>query len=174
MNNTSGCPYHKTSDSFKPFDLTDPFPFYRQAREEEPVFFSEELGYYVVTRFQDIKDVFGNWKTFTSENAQSPFRPIAPKAKALLDEGGLVGLSGLSGRIPPDHTRIRRIVSMAFNVGRFRKLEPKIRDLAVNMIEAFADKGQTNIITDLTHDLPAYVIFMLLGVPNEEVQQVKS
>ncbi len=174
MNNTSGCPYHKTSDSFKPFDLTDPFPFYKQAREEEPVFFSEELGYYVVTRFQDIKDVFGNWKTFTSENAQSPFRPIAPKAKALLDEGGLVGLSGLSGRIPPDHTRIRRIVSMGFNVGRFRKLEPKIRDLAVNMIEAFADKGQTNIITDLTHDLPAYVIFMLLGVPNEEVQQVKS
>jgi cytochrome P450 len=174
MNNTSGCPYHKTSDSFKPFDLTDPFPFYKQAREEEPVFFSEELGYYVVTRFQDIKDIFGNWKTFTSENAQSPFRPIAPKAKALLDEGGLVGLSGLSGRIPPDHTRIRRIVSMAFNVGRFRKLEPKIRDLAVNMIEAFADKGQTNIITDLTHDLPAYVIFMLLGVPNDEVQQVKS
>lgn len=174
MNNSSGCPYHKTSDSFKPFDLTDPFPFYKQAREEEPVFFSEELGYYVVTRFQDIKDIFGNWKTFTSENAQSPFRPIAPKAKALLDEGGLVGLSGLSGRIPPDHTRIRRIVSMAFNIGRFRKLEPKIRDLAVNMIEAFADKGQTNIITDLTHDLPAYVIFMLLGVPNDEVQQVKS
>ncbi|AFK04374.1 cytochrome P450 [Emticicia oligotrophica DSM 17448] len=174
MNTAIGCPYHKVSESFKPFDLTNPFPFYKQAREEEPIFFSEELGYYVVTRFQDIKEIFGNWKVFTSENAQSPFKPIAPKAKALMEEGGLIGLSGLSGRIPPDHTRIRRIVSMAFNVGRFRKLEPKIRELAINMIEDFAAKGKTNIIKDLAYDLPAYVIFMLLGVPNEEVQQVKS
>lgn len=174
MNTATGCPYHKVSESFKPFDLTNPFPFYKQAREEEPIFFSEELGYYVVTRFQDIKEIFGNWKTFTSENAQSPFKPIAPKAKALMEEGGLIGLSGLSGRIPPDHTRIRRIVSMAFNVGRFRKLEPKIRELATSMIDGFSEKGQTNIIKDLAYDLPAYVIFMLLGVPNEEVQQVKS
>ncbi len=174
MNTAVGCPFHKASEAYKPFDLTNPFPVYKQAREEEPIFFNEELGYYVVTRFQDIKDIFGNWKVFTSENAQSPFKTIAPKAKALMDEGGLVGLSGLSGRIPPDHTRIRRIVSMAFNMSRFKKLEPRIRDLAVSMIDDFSHKGKTNIIKDLAYDLPAYVIFMLLGVPNEDVQQVKS
>lgn len=174
MNAAVGCPFHKASEAYKPFDLTNPFPVYKQAREEEPIFFNEELGYYVVTRFQDIKDIFGNWKVFTSENAQSPFKTIAPKAKALMDEGGLVGLSGLSGRIPPDHTRIRRIVSMAFNMSRFKKLEPRIRDLAVSMIEDFSHKGKINIIKDLAYDLPAYVIFMLLGVPNEDVQQVKS
>lgn len=175
MENAQGCPYSsKMNASFKPFDLTDPFPFYKQSREEEPIFYSEELGYWVVTRFQDIKEIFGNWKAFASENAQQPLRPILPKAKALMDAGGMVGLSGLSGRIPPDHTRIRRVVSMAFNIPRIKKLEPRIRTLAIDMIEKIRPQGEAEIIRELAYDLPAFVIFMLLGVPNEDVQQVKS
>ena len=172
---TSGCPFHHAiSDEFEPFDLTNPFPFYKKSREEQPVFFSEELGYYVVTKYDDVKEVFKDWKTFTSENAQSPFKPIAPKAKKLMEDQGLVGLSGLSGRIPPDHTRIRRIVSMAFNLARIKKLEPRIRELAIEMIDAFKNDGQAELVKQLTYDLPAYVIFMLLGVPKEDVKQVKS
>ena len=175
MKDIQGCPYHsKMNTEFKPFDLTDPFPFYKQSREEEPIFFNEELGYWVVTRFQDIKDIFFNWQAFASENAQQPLRTILPKAKALMDEGGLVGLSGLSGRIPPDHTRIRKVVSMAFNIPRIKKLEPRIRALAIEMIEKIKPQGEAEIIRELAYDLPAFVIFMLLGVPNEDVQQVKS
>jgi cytochrome P450 len=174
MSSTAQCPYHKISDDFEPFDLTNPFPFYERAREEQPVFFSQELGYYVVTRYEEIKEVFKNWKVYTSQNAQSPFKPIHPSAKKLMEEQGLVGLSGLSGRIPPDHTRIRRIVSMAFNLARIKKLEPRIRELAIQMIAAFKDDNHAEIVKQLSYDLPAYVIFMLLGVPKEDVQQVKS
>ncbi|TAE27151.1 MAG: cytochrome P450 [Cytophagales bacterium] len=170
----SVCPYHQGQETFKPFDLTNPFPFYKQARHEQPVFFSEELGYYVVTRYEDIKAVFSNWRTYTSENAQSPFRPIAPKAKALMEAQGMIGLSGLSGRVPPDHTRIRRIVSMAFNLSRIKKLESRIRALAIETIGRFEGDGQAELIRQLAYDLPALVIFMLLGVPAEDVQQVKS
>jgi cytochrome P450 len=168
------CPYHKISDDFKPFDLTNPFPFYQKSRNEQAVFYSEELGYYVITRYEDIKAVFSNWKIYTSENAQSPFKPIAPKAKALMEAQGMIGLSGLSGRIPPDHTRIRRIVSMAFGLSRFKKLEPRIRALAIEMIARFQHNGHAEMIRQLAYDLPAYVIFMLLGIPDEDVQQVKS
>ncbi len=113
----SECPFHsKLGAKFKPFDLQDPFPFYKKAREEEPVFYNEELGYWVVTKHEAIKNVFKNWKTYTSENAQSPLQKLDPEAKKILDDAGMIGLSGLSGRIPPGHTRIRRIVSMAFNV----------------------------------------------------------
>ncbi len=170
----SACPYHQGRETFKPFDLTNPFPFYTQARHEQPVFFSEELGYYVITRYEDIKAVFSNWRTYTSENAQSPFRPIAPGAKALMEAQGMIGLSGLSGRVPPDHTRIRRIVSMAFNLSRIKKLEPRIRALATETIGRFDGDGQAELIRQLAYDLPALVIFMLLGVPAEDVQQVKS
>jgi cytochrome P450 len=169
-----GCPFHKISEDFKPFDLSNPFPFYKKSRDEQPVFYSQELGYYVVTRYDDIKAIFSNWKTYTSENAQSPFKPMAVKAKKLMEDQGMIGLSGLSGRIPPDHTRIRRIVSMAFGLSRFKKLEPRIRALAVEMISQFKDDGHAEIIKQLAYDLPALVIFMLLGVPNEDVQKVKS
>jgi cytochrome P450 len=174
MNIPVGCPYHKISEDFSPFDLSNPFPFYKKSRDEQPVFYSQELGYYVVTRYDDIKAIFSNWKTYTSENAQSPFKPMAPKAKKLMEDQGMIGLSGLSGRIPPDHTRIRRIVSMAFGLSRFKKLEPRIRALAIEMISQFKDDGHAEIIKQLAYDLPALVIFMLLGVPNEDVQQVKS
>jgi cytochrome P450 len=174
MNIPVGCPYHKISEDFQPFDLSNPFPFYKKSRDEQPVFYSQELGYYVVTRYDDIKAIFSNWKTYTSENAQSPFKPMAAKAKKLMEDQGMVGLSGLSGRIPPDHTRIRRIVSMAFGLSRFKKLEPRIRALAIEMISQFKDDAHAEIIKQLAYDLPALVIFMLLGVPNEDVQQVKS
>jgi cytochrome P450 len=174
MNIPVGCPYHKISEDFSPFDLSNPFPFYKKSRDEQPVFYSQELGYYVVTRYDDIKAIFSNWKTYTSENAQSPFKPMATKAKKLMEDQGMIGLSGLSGRIPPDHTRIRRIVSMAFGLSRFKKLEPRIRALAIEMISQFKDDGHAEIIKQLAYDLPALVIFMLLGVPNEDVQQVKS
>lgn len=172
----SGCPFHAKaiSEEFKPFDLTNPFPFYQKAREEAPIFFNEQLGYWVVTQYKDIREIFTNWKTFTSENAQSPFKPIAPKAKALMDEGGMIGLSGLSGRVPPDHTRIRRVVSMAFTLGRVRKLEPRIRALAIKMIDKLAKKSEADIIKELAYDLPALVIFMLLGVPDKDVKKVKT
>lgn len=169
----SGCPFMSKED-FNPFDLSDPFQQYKEFREEKPVFFSEELGYYVVTQYEDVKAIFSNWKTYTSQNAQSPFKPISPKAKALMEEQGLVGLSGLSGRIPPDHTRIRRIVSMAFSLKRIKKLEPRIRELAIKMITKFKDDGEAEIVKQLAYDLPALVIFMLLGVPDEDVEKVKS
>lgn len=171
----SACPYHsKLSKEFKPFDLTDPFPVYKKAREEEPIFYSEELGYWVVTRYADIKEIFGNWQVFTSENAQTPPKPVPESVRKIMVEGGIVGLSGLSGRIPPDHTRIRRIVTMAFTPKRLRKLEPDIRALAIEMIEKFEHNNHAELVKELVYDLPAFVIFMLLGVPKEEVAQVKA
>lgn len=174
MEKSSGCPFHTLGESFKPFDLTDPFPFYAKARSEEPIFFSEELGYYVVSKYRHIKEIFGNWQAFSSENAQTPPKPVPVSVKKIMEAGGIVGLSGLSGRIPPDHTRIRRIVTMAFTPKRLRKMEPEIRALAIDMIEKLATKTQAELVKELVYDLPAYVIFLLLGVPKEDVAQVKA
>ena len=61
-----GCPFSNASIDFDPFDITDPFAFYEWARAEAPVFFSEELQYYVVAGHADIKAVFEDWRTFSS------------------------------------------------------------------------------------------------------------
>ena len=87
MEKIVGCPYHsKLQAEFKPFDLTNPFPFYQKARTEEPVFYNEELGYWVVTRYADIKEVFGNWQVFLldlrmASSQNIPLQALQPLAK---------------------------------------------------------------------------------------------
>jgi cytochrome P450 len=161
-------------ESFDPFDLTDPFPFYRRARKEAPIFYSPKLGSWVFSRYEDIKSIFNDWKTFSSENAQSPFWPLAEETQRILIQGGFEGRSGLSARIPPEHTRLRTIVQGAFGPRRFKAIEPQIRDIIKRAVDAFADKGEADLIRDFAYDVPALVIFCLLGVPPEEAPHVKA
>jgi cytochrome P450 len=160
--------------AFDPFDLTDPFPFYRRARKEAPIFYSQKLGSFVFARYDDIKAVFDDWKTFSSENAQSPFWPLAEETQRILSQGGFEGRSGLSARTPPEHTRLRRIVQGAFGPRRFKAIEPQIRAIINRAIDAFARNGEADLIRDFAYDVPALVIFCLLGVPDEEAPHVKA
>ena len=162
------------SCAFRPFELEDPFEFYARARAEEPVFFSEELGYWVVTRYADIHAIFKAPKVFSSENTQAPYKPRPPAVERVLDEGDFRAYSGLSGRQPPEHTRLRGFIAQAFTPRRVATLEPQIRELAETMIDAFADRGTIDLVAALTYELPALVIFRLLGIPDEDVPRVKE
>ena len=163
-----------TSAAFDPFDLTDPFPFYRRARAEAPIVYSPKVGSWVFFRYEDIKAIFNDWMAFSSENAQSPFWPLAEETQRILRQGGFEGRSGLSARIPPEHTRLRTIVQGAFGPRRFKAIEPQIRDIMNRAIDAFAGRGEADLIRDFAYDVPALVIFCLLGVPPEEAQHVKA
>jgi cytochrome P450 len=167
-------PAELIGELFDPFDLTDPFAFYRRARNEAPVFYSPKLGSWVFSRYDDIKAIFRDWKTFSSENAQSPFWPLAEETLRILKAGGFEGRSGLSARVPPDHTRLRSIVQDAFGPRRFKALEPQIRNIMNEAVDAFADKGEADLIADFAFEVPALVIFCLLGVPPEEAPHVKA
>ena len=168
------CPYSNASADFNPFDLVNPFPFYEWARAEEPVFYSDELGYFVVTRYQDIKAVFDNWQVFSSDNAQAPVRPMCAEGREIMRQGGFTAYSGLSARVPPDHTRIRKIAQSCFGPRRFKSIEPQIRAIINRAIDAFADRGKANFFSEFAYDVPALVLFKLVGIPDTDVPKVKS
>jgi cytochrome P450 len=170
-----GCPFHgDVAADFRPFDLADPFAFYERARREQPVFFSEELGFWVVTRHDDIRAIFKEPATFSSEITQAPYKERPPEVRRVLDEGEFTAYSGLSARQPPDHTRLRGFIKKAFTPRRVAVLEPQIREIAVRMIDAFDASGEpVDLVSALTYELPALVIFRLLGVPDEDVADVK-
>jgi hypothetical protein len=163
---------------FEPFDLTDPFPAYQRLREEEPVMFDERIGYWVVSRYSDIKEVFADWETFSSENAQAPVRPVGDLAKTVMTEGGFTAYSGLSARVPPDHTRIRKIATKAFTPRRYKVMEPMIRDnvrrLVADMTSRHPDGRGGDLVADLAWDLPTITILTLLGVSTEAIPLVKE
>ena len=105
------------ADEFQPFDVSEPFAFYQRARSEATVFYSPELDYWVVPRYEDVLAILRDPATFSSENAQSPFRPQPPAVERILGSG-LSAKSGLLGRNPPDHTRLRSFVNRAFTPRR--------------------------------------------------------
>jgi cytochrome P450 len=169
---TFGHDYH----GFEPFKLTDPFPAYKELRAEAPVMWDDRINMFVVSRYEDVKAVFDNWETFSSKDAQSPVRPLCAEAKKIMADGGFTAYSGLSARIPPEHTRIRAVATKAFTPRRYKVLEPFIRENADALIDAMIAKGASSadILPDLAYDLPTLTIFALIGVPNDMVDLVKD
>ncbi len=159
---------------FDPYDIADPFGLYARARAEAPVFFSEATGYWVVSRYDDILAIFKDPATFSSENTQQPFKERPPEVQRVFDEAGKAHGSGLSGIQPPDHTRLRGFISKAFTPRRVAAMEPDVRAMTLGMIERFERRGSADLVADLAFELPALVIFHLLGVPEHDVPLVKE
>ena len=167
--------FTKNYHGFEPFKLSNPFPAYAELREEAPVMFDDRINMFVVTRYDDVKGVFEDWETFSSKDAQQPIRPLGPQAKQVMKDGGFTTYSGLSARIPPEHTRIRAVATKAFTPRRYKVLEPFIRENADRLIDAMVAKGtdSADILPDLAWDLPTITIFTLIGVPTDMIEQVK-
>lgn len=174
MTQTNPHPIPPIVEEYDPFDLLDPFPFYVKARSEAPIFYSPELDYWVITRYEDIKAIFRDLETFSSEITGKPLVPFSPAVQKVLDEGEFAVSSGISGMMPPDHTRVRSFLNKGFTPRRVEKLEGPIRQRTNELIDLFAGVGRADLVRQLTYDLPALVVFILLGVPDEDVQYVKQ
>ncbi len=167
-----GCP---VSHQFDPLDLRDPFPLLAQARTEEPIFYNAAIDYWIITRHEDVKAVFRDHETFTAANTITPIEPFSAEVQQMLAAGNYTPVPVLSNNVPPDHTRIRKLVNKLFLPRRMRHFEPAIRALARERIGALMDEGnRADIVAALTYDFPAHVLFHVLGVPDEDVPQVKA
>src|SRR3954469_8955685 len=167
-----GCPAHH---GYEPFHQHDPFPAYAALRAEEPVMYDERIGYWVVTRYDDVRSIFGDWETFSSENAQAPVRERGADARRIMEEGGFTAYSGLSARVPPEHTRIRKVVAKAFPPRRYKLLEPEIRAHVVRLVEAMLtrDTKRGDLVRDLAYDVPTVTILTLIGADIDQVDTFK-
>lgn len=162
---------------FDPFGtayLADPYEVLRTLRQEQPIFYDEELDYWVLTRYADVDAVFRDPDTFSAVLVQDPIFALSPKAVAILSEGfrPLKTLSNLDG---PEHVRTRRATMVGFSPGRLRGMEPLIRHTAADHLEAMAAAGTpADFIAALAYPLPAAIIFALLGFPPEDTEMLKG
>ena len=164
---TTRLPAHRLGRAFAPFDLADPFPFYARAREEAAIFYSPEIDFWVCHALRRHPRDLQGPRDFSSENTQSPFRERPAEVQRGARRGGMTGFSGLSARQPPDHTRLQGFVTKAFTPKRVALLEPWIRDAGAHReIDAMAAKGRADWVADVAYELPALVIFHMLGIPD--------
>lgn len=154
--------------------LADPYPFLAEAREAAPAFYCPDLDHWVVTRYHDIRRIFRTPALFSAANANSPLRPPCPRAAQALQDGGFGAIPTLANVDPPAHTRVRRLANVAFTPKRVAAMEPFIRDLVVRFCTERLREGRADLVRDLAWELPALVLFRILGVPDEDVPRVKA
>ncbi|MEY2845626.1 MAG: hypothetical protein RL076_1172 [Chloroflexota bacterium] len=164
---------------FNPFGdeyLADPYAFYRWAHQHAPIFYSPELHYWVMTRHTDIKQALRDAETFSSRNATDPFTAVTPETAQIFRDGGYAMQRVLLNADAPTHTRIRRHVYAAFTPQRVAALEPRIRACAQRFIAQMHQlpDRRCDIVATLTYALPALVIFMLIGLDDDDVPAIKA
>ncbi|WP_308817194.1 cytochrome P450 [Pseudonocardia alni] len=175
---TSGaCPFSSAGAEFNPFVepyLADPYEFLARAREEEPVFYSPEIDYWVVTRYADIQSVFRDTKTFSATIALEPLTPLYPSSIEKVIEVGYVPGPVLVNEDEPLHRTRRKRIGDAFAPKRVRELEPRIREIVTQYLDKFVKDGRADLVDDFVWEIPALVIFMFMGVPDDEAGLVKQ
>ena len=171
------CPVTGIGREFNPFTdpyLSDPYAFWLKARASEPVFYSPELDYWVITRYEDIKAIFADPATFSASIAQTPVKPLAPDVLQMLQGGGFRARPTMSNADPPAHSRVRRFAWQAFTPKRVAELEPDIRRLVTRYIDQIESAGQADLVRQVFYELPVLVLFLFLGMPEDDVARVKT
>ncbi|MFC8824717.1 cytochrome P450 [Streptomyces sp. NPDC057137] len=149
---------------------TDPYPAYAWLREHAPVHrtrLPSGVDAWLVTRYVDAKRALADPRL--SKNPVHHAEQAHAKGKTgIPGERGAELMTHLLNIDPPDHTRLRRLVSQAFTPRRVAEFAPRVQELTDGLIDAFAAKGEADLIHDFAFPLPIYAICDLLGVPRED------
>lgn len=149
----SGCPFHgsaagRSFDPFGPAYQADPAEALRWSREGEPVFFSEPLGYWVVSRYDDIKAIFRDPILFSPANVLEKITPPSPEAVEVLRRANYGMNRTLVNEDEPAHMARRRVLLDAFTPEALAAHQPMVRDLVRAKLDAIADRGRSDLVAD--------------------------
>jgi cytochrome P450 len=159
-------------DPLSPEQHRDPYPIYAEARNRAPVFFAEQFGFWVVTRYDDVLTVLRDPETFSSVGALTSSTVDSPaEVRAVLAEGW-PAMPIITDTDRPLHDRIRGLVTKAFTPRRVAELEPGIRSIANELIDGFAADGEADLVERFAWPLPLRVIGELLGLPEGDLAQL--
>ncbi|KUI04517.1 cytochrome [Mycolicibacterium acapulense] len=148
----------------------DPYPYYKRLRDEAPLYRNDELGFWALSRHQDVLQGFRNSTTLSNKFGVSldpaSRGPHASKTMSFL------------AMDDPDHLRLRTLVSKGFTPRRIRELEPRVTEIAVQHLDVMLDKARSNETVDYVDEfagkLPMDVISELMGVPEPDRVQVRA
>ena len=139
-----------------------PYATFERLRNEDPVSWIDESdgsGFWAVTKYRDIIDVSRDHQTFTS-SLGIRLEEMTPEETA--------ARSTMMETDPPEHTRLRRLVSKGFTRRKVESYEDQIRELAAGVVETAVAKGEFDFVTDVATQLPMKMLGRLMGTPDSD------
>jgi pimeloyl-[acyl-carrier protein] synthase len=159
--------------AFNPFDAAhreDPYPLYREMREYEPVHWSEAQGFWLATSYDAVQVGLRDHERFsratTAKHLEGSGREPGPLER--------LNLEFFIQKDPPEHTRLRQLVSKAFTPKRVAEMRQRIQELTDELLDQADASGSMDVITDFAYPLPAMVITELLGAPPQDRDMFKA
>ena len=160
------CPFDHQAAGFDPFQdayMEDP-PSSCAGREGKPVFYSPKLDYWVVTRYQSIKEIFRDPITFSPSNVLEPVGTPPEEFKQILDSYGYAMNRTLVNEDEPMHMARRRVLMEPFTPEHLQEHVPMVQRLVSEAVDRFIDDGRVDLVRMLLWDVPFTVALHFLGV----------
>jgi cytochrome P450/ferredoxin-NADP reductase len=173
----STCPFSSQAQAFDPFDdayQLDPVAALRWSRAQEPVFFAPKLGYWVVSRYNDVKAAFRDSVTFSPAIALEKITPGTPESAAVLARYGYAMNRTLVNEDEPAHMERRRALLHSFLPDQLAHHEPIVRRLAREYVDRFIERGEADLVDEMLWEVPLTVALHFLGVPEEDMDTLRS
>lgn len=164
-------------DPFDPAFRADPYPFYDVLRERQPVHVTP-FGMTVLSRYEDVSAVLRSndfSRNADEHGAHEPDperRAIRDRRRAAVDEGRAART--ILDLDPPDHTRLRRLVSPAFVPKAIEPLRPLVQRLVDEALDRATERGEIELIDDLAFPVPFEVICHVLDLPTDRADEVRG
>jgi cytochrome P450 len=157
---------------FEPGFFDDPYRQYAALREQDPVHRSP-LEVWVLFRYDDIVGVLRDSSLSVQIDNATPTARMQMFAEQAPEERER-GAHSILNVDPPDHTRLRRLVSKAFTPKMVHELQPRIQMLVDDALDTMAERGEADVIGDLAFPLPFTVISEMLGMPDGNRDEVRG
>lgn len=165
-----------------------PYPIFSELRDNDPVHYSERLGAWVCTRYEDILAVLHDTDRFSSLMPTGPSKlpeimgdamaelqqdpTMAETFQKVMTQRGQAAV--LLNADPPEHRRQRKAVNGAFRPSQLRGMEPTIHDVTNRLIDAVIDQGHMDAVADFAVGLPMTIIAYALGVGDDDLATFKQ
>ncbi len=151
-----------------------PYHAYKKLRDEAPVWRDPLTGMYVITRFDDLRDVLLDPERFINgARPRAPDSERARRMRELYETKGWLPAPTLAGRDDPNHKEMRAMFNEAFRPKRINAMDPFVEATAYKLIDVFVDEGRCDWVKQFAVPLPLIVIGHQVGVPEEDIWQIK-
>jgi len=165
-----------------------PYPIFSALRDESPIHFSDKLGTWVCTKYEDIMEILHDTDRFSSLMPTGPRDGRSGFATAMEELAAdpsmaeyfqtflanAANAAVLLNADPPEHRRQRKAVNRAFRPTRLRGMEPMIEEVTSELLDEIIDKGESEFVSEFAVGLPMTIIAVALGVETDNLATFKK
>ncbi|MCH9009717.1 MAG: cytochrome P450, partial [Chloroflexi bacterium] len=167
-----------TEDMFTPEAIADPYSYFGQLREEDPVHWNDKYEVWVITRHEDLVWLTRHHELFSSAVFKNDTRPAYPDINES-DTGLYEFVKDYQGdqfiqHDRPSHLEMRKIVHGYFTPKSMEAWRPMVKEAIKDLLDAAEEKGHMDVMQDFAVPLPLLVIAQMMGVPKVDRPYIRE